>query len=93
MDLVELAFYSFKDEASKGRKHLKNMIKNQFKDITDKQLNEVALRINNYQVEKYGGVLLINPDIRPMDELNKIQRQAKQREYAKRKYYENQGRR
>lgn len=89
MDLVELAFHLFKDEESKGRKHLRNIIKDKFNNITDEQLNEVTLRIYNYQVDKYGYTLTVFPDKKTVDELRKIHKKASVREYDRRKRHGN----
>ena len=92
MNIEQLVFTMYKDEKFKGRKDLRDKIKRQFKDITGKQLSEITLRIYNYQVDKYGEVLINQPDVMSVEELKKIQRQAKQRKYGKKKYYQNQGR-
>lgn len=54
MDIIKLAFEMFKEESYSSRKALRNKIKNQFKNITEKELNEVTLEIINYQIDKYG---------------------------------------
>ena len=93
MNKEQLIFTMFKDEKIKCRKHLKAMIKKQFKDVTEEELKDITLKIYNYQVDKYGAVLLKMPESKTIDELNLIQRRAKQRKYEKNKYYRDRGRR
>ena len=93
MNKEQLIFTMFKDEKIRCRKHLKTMIKNQFKDVTEEQLKDITLKIYNYQVDTYGAVLLKLPESKTIDELNAIQRRAKQRKYSKEKYYREKGRR
>ena len=93
MNKEQLIFTMFKDEKIKCRKHLKTMIKNQFKDVTEEELKDITLKIYNYQVDKYGAVLLQFPESRTIDELNTIQKRDRQRKYSKEKYYRDRGRR
>lgn len=92
MNKEKLIFAMFKDAKCKGRKHLRCLIRNQFKDITDKELDDITLKIYNYQVDTYGGSLVELPNQKTIDELNVIKRRAKQRKYDKKKYYRNLGR-
>lgn len=92
MDKEQLIFTMFKDIRFKGRNHLKDIIKKQFKDVNDEQLKDITLKIYNYQVDKYGTVLINMTSNRTLEDLKKIQRQAKQRKYEKKKYYQMQGR-
>ena len=92
MDKEQLIFTMFKDERFTGRNHLKELIKKQFKDVTDEQLKDITLKIYNYQVDKYGETLIKSTSIRTVEDLKKINRQAKQRKYEKKKYYQKQGR-
>lgn len=93
MDLEILAFEMFKNEKSKNRRHLKDMIKKQFKSLTEKQLNEISLKICNYQIDKYGYNLSMTFDTKSKEELKRVCLNDRMRKYAKHKYYEKQGRR
>lgn len=83
MNIEQLVFTMYKDEDFKGRKALRDKIRKQFKDITDKQLNEVTLRIYNYQVDKYGGSLVNLP--REKLDYKRLATRDVQRRYGRRK--------
>lgn len=93
MEIERLVFEMFKDEKSKNRRYLKDMIKKQFKSLTEKQLNEISLKIYNYQIDKYGCNLTMNFDKKSKEELKRVCLNDRMRKYAKHKYYERQGRR
>lgn len=83
MNIEQLVFTMYKDEDFKGRKALRDKIRKQFKDITDKQLNEITLRIYNYQIDKYGNALVGLP--REKLDYRRLAARDKQRRYERRK--------
>lgn len=85
MDIEELIFNMYKGQPLVAKKFKEKVMKTYH--ITLDEARNIFVRINNYQVKKYGKKLDTLDELLPYskEDLNKIRNNAKQRKYDKRK--------
>ena len=79
----EIVFALFKDEVIGSKDHFRSKIKKYIKDVN---VNELFIRITNYQIDKYGLPLTIDTKIPSKEDCKKMAYIAKSRYYARKKY-------
>lgn len=85
MDIEELIFNTYKDEPLIAKKFKREIIEKYH--IPYEETRDIFVRINNYQVKKYGRKLDTFLEVAPYskEELDKIRSNAVQRRYDRRK--------
>lgn len=85
MDIEELIFNTYKDEPLIAKKFKQEIIEKYH--IPYEETRDIFVRINNYQVKKYGRKLDTFLEVAPYskEELDKIRSNAVQRRYDRRK--------
>lgn len=85
MDIEELIFNTYKDEPLIAKKFKQEIIEKYH--IPYEETRDIFVRINNYQVKKYGRKLDTFLEVAPYskEELDKIRSNAVQRRYVRRK--------
>lgn len=81
MNIEELIFNTYKDEPLIAKKFKREIIKKYH--IPYEKTRDIFVRINNYQIKKYGRKLDTFLEVAPYskEELNYIRRNANQRKY------------
>ena len=84
MDKEEYIFNAYKNEVIIG-KNFKREIARKY-NLTNDQIRNIFVRINNYQIENFGEILTITKDMFPpytAEELNKKRINANARKYQR----------
>lgn len=83
MDIEELIFNIYKNQPLVAKKFKDKIIKRYH--ISSEEARNIFVRINNYQIKKYGKKLDILDEVLPYskEDLNHIRNNAKQRKYER----------
>lgn len=85
MDIKEFIYNTYKDEVVIGKTFKREIMKKY--NITQEEVRNIFVRINNYQIENFGEALTINKTFYPpysSEELNKKRINANARKSYKR---------
>lgn len=85
MDKEEYIFNAYKNEVIIGKSFKREIAKKY--NLTNDQIRNIFVRINNYQIENFGEALSINKTFYPpysSEELNKKRLNANARKYSRR---------
>lgn len=85
MNVEELVFNTYKNEAVIGKKFKKEIMKKY--NLTQEKARNIFVRINNYQIKNFGERLDINKSFYPpysSEELSKKRVNANARKYSRR---------
>lgn len=83
MDKVQLIFNLYKDKVIIS-KPFRLELSRKYK-LTDEEIRNLYIKIQNYQIKKYGEIMTYDKDVYTAEELKIISRNAKQRRHDRKK--------